>query len=264
MISSASGKQVKRIIQLNKKAKFRRSEGVFVVEGPKMYEEVPKDWVEKVYVSEQFAAQSGISMQQYCSGCEWELVSDSVFRAMSDTMTPQGILLTVKIPAYSLEQLLRTQSPKLLLLENIQDTGNLGTMFRTAEGAGFDGIIMTTDTVDVFHPKTIRSTMGSIYRMPFLVTDDLCRVMTQLQARQITVYAAYLDGSVCYEEADYTKGCAVLIGNEGNGLKYETAKCSDVCVRIPMEGKLESLNAAMAAGVLMYEANRQCRTLEKR
>ena len=148
----------------------------------------------------------------------------------------------------------------LLVTENVQDPGNLGTMFRTAEGAGVTGILMSRDTVDIFNPKTIRSTMGSIYRMPFLYTEDLKKDISELQKEGVHFYAAHLKGKASYDEADYQKPSAFLIGNEGNGLTTEIADLADVYIRIPMEGKLESLNAAMAAGILMYEANRQRRT----
>lgn len=147
-----------------------------------------------------------------------------------------------------------------LILENVQDPGNLGTMFRTGEGAGISGVIMDKCTVDIYNPKTIRSTMGSIFRLPFYITEDLHETIRQLQRRKICVYAAHLEGSVCYDEPDYRTGTAFLIGNEGNGLTAETTRLADAYIRIPMGGQLESLNAAMAAGILMYEANRQRRS----
>jgi len=144
-----------------------------------------------------------------------------------------------------------------LLLEDIQDPGNLGTMFRAGEGAGIDGVIMTKNTVDIFNPKVIRSTMGSIYRVPFVITDDILQSIADLQAEGITVYAAHLKESVDYDLQDYTKSTAFLIGNEANGLKDETAKRADCYIKIPMQGQVESLNAAVASSVLMYEAARQ-------
>ena len=120
-------------------------------------------------------------------------------------------------------------------------------------------MIMDKCTVDIYNPKTIRSTMGSIFRVPFYITEDLHGTLGQLQKKGIRVYAAHLEGSVCYDEPDYTGGSAFLIGNEGNGLTAETAKLADTYIRIPMGGQLESLNAAMAAGILMYEASRQRR-----
>lgn len=257
MITSTNNPQVKKIIQLNTKGKARRSLRAFVVEGSKMFLEAPKDWIEAVYVSESFLEKN----ETLLGGREYEVLADNVFKHVSDTMTPQGILCILKMPEYCLEDLLGDgeQSPLLLVTESVQDPGNLGTMFRTAEGAGVTGILMNKSTVDIFNPKTIRSTMGSIYRMPFLYTEELEEDVRRLQKKGIAFYAAHLKGKTSYDEQDYKKPSAFLIGNEGNGLSDVIAELADTYIKIPMEGQLESLNAAMAAGILMYEANRQKR-----
>lgn len=146
-----------------------------------------------------------------------------------------------------------------MILENIQDPGNLGTIFRAGEAAGVDGIIMSRQTVDIYNPKTIRSTMGSVYRVPFLYTDDLCGAVRMMKAREIDVYAAHLHAERYYDEYDYRRSCAFLIGNEANGLSQEAAECAGAYLKIPMKGKVESLNAAVASSILLYEAYRQRR-----
>ena len=135
----------------------------------------------------------------------------------------------------------------------------MGTIMRTAEGAGADGIILSRTSVDLYHPKTIRSTMGSIYRMPFLYVNSLEEILPILKKQGIRTYAAHLQGKNCYDQEDYRKGCAFFIGNEGNGLSEGLSRKADAWIRIPMQGKLESLNAAIAASILMYEACRQRR-----
>ena len=130
-------------------------------------------------------------------------------------------------------------------------------MIRTGEGAGVTGILMNKTTVDVFHPKTIRSTMGSLYRVPFYVTESLEDTLQDLKKQGVSLYAAHLKGKKSYAEPDYTEPCGFLIGNEGNGLSDKIAEYADEYIRIPMEGKVESLNAAIAATLLMYEVNRQ-------
>ena len=260
MITSTKNDQVKAVIELKKKARARNEQGLFVVEGVRMAAELPKDQVKSVYVSETFAKDpaNAAFLAEYPG---YELVSDQVFAAMSDTQTPQGVLALVRQFSYGMDEILKSDRPAhLMVLENLQDPGNLGTILRAGEGAGITGLIMSRDTVDIFNPKTIRSTMGSIYRMPFLYTEDLKKDISELQKEGIHFYAAHLKGKASYDEADYQKPSAFLIGNEGNGLTTEIADLADVYIRIPMEGKLESLNAAMAAGILMYEANRQRRT----
>lgn len=255
MITSSGNPQLKNIIQLNKKAKVRREQGLFVVEGWKMYTEVPKEQLEKVYVSEQFLERHPEMAEQ--SNCE--VVADKVFASISDTQTPQGVLCLVKQKKCNLIEVLEKQNPLLLLLEDLQDPGNVGTILRTAEGAGVDGVIMTKNCVDIYNPKTIRSTMGSIFRIPFFITEKLDETLALLHSYKITTYGAHLKGKRNYDKEDYRCGTAVLIGNEGNGLSVHLSEEADCLVKIPMCGQLESLNAAIAAGILMYEAARQRR-----
>ena len=255
MIESTANKQVKNLIQLMKKAKLRRESGTFVVEGIRMFREVPKERLLQTYVSESFLEKQ--ENRDAVKEVHYEIMTDKVFASVSDTQTPQGILCIVRQQEYSLETILKKDRPLLMILENLQDPGNLGTIFRTAEGAGVDGIIMSSDTVDIYNPKTVRSTMGSLYRMPFIYEKDLTGILRQIKDRGIQVYAAHLKGENAYYQEDYSKGCAFLIGNEGNGLTDELAQQADTYIRIPMDGQVESLNAAVAAAILMYEAKKQ-------
>ena len=261
MITAASNSRIKRLVQLNQKSKLRRTEDVFLAEGVKMFLEAPREQLQEVYVSESFLEKC--SCREHLEEVGYEVVSDSVFSKISDTCTPQGVLCVLKQFHYNIEEMLRDKAPLFLLLENIQDPGNLGTMLRTGEGAGVSVIIMSRDTVDLYNPKVIRSTMGSIYRVPFYYADDFAAAVHQVQQAGVSVYAAHLRGKNSYACQDYTKGTAFLIGNEGNGLREETAELADCYIRIPMEGKVESLNAAVASSILMYEAHRQRATIEK-
>jgi len=255
LITSASNQKIKNLISIIQKSKARREQDVFITEGVKMFQEAPMDKIVEVYVAESFY-ETGTAREKI-QQCGYEILSDELFKKVSDTQTPQGILCVMKQYHYELEDLFQKENPLFLILEDIQDPGNLGTMIRTAEGAGVDGIIMTKGTVDIYNPKTIRSTMGSVYRMPFIYTDDLLGVMKQLQEKQVKLYAAHLKGNQFYHQLDFKGATAFLIGNEGNGLKDETADAADVYMKIPMEGKVESLNAAVASVILMYEAARQ-------
>lgn len=242
------------------KAKERRKDGIFVVEGPKMFEEAPADRIYKVYMTQSFwdkHREGSIHGKLLETG--YELVSEEVLAKMSDTQTPQGILCLVKWPQYQLEELLLRRDGVFVVLEDLQDPGNLGTIIRTGEGAGIAGVIMTRETVDIFNPKTIRATMGSIYRVPFVYVQDIAETVAKLKTAGITVYAAHLKGEQYYDAFDYTGGSAFLIGNEGNGLKEQTANLADTYVKIPMAGQVESLNAAIATTLFMYEAARQRR-----
>lgn len=265
IITSTSNERVKRLTALGSKAKLRREEDVFLAEGEKMFLEAPPEWVREVYVSESFLKRCEDSgdaslKEALRSGPCPEILADSVFGKVSDTKTPQGILCVLSMPHYSFESCLKGwRDPLLLLLEDLQDPGNLGTIFRAGEGAGADGIVMTDRCVDLFNPKTIRSTMGSVYRMPYFVTSDLGGTIGLLTRSAVTVYAACLEDSADHDTMDLTAPCAFLIGNESAGLKRETIQRASHRIKIPMAGKVESLNAAVAASVILYEAARQRR-----
>lgn len=266
MITSTNNQQLKAVSALLKKSKERREKKAFVVEGPRMVVEAPAEKLKAVYVAESFEKnpENKALLKELGEKCKvsqavFEIVADSVFKNVSDTQSPQGIMAVVAMPEYEFEQLLNEEKTHLLILESIQDPGNLGTMVRTGEGAGITGIIMNKTTVDLFNPKTIRSTMGSIYRIPFYVTEDLSETMNVLKKKGVSLYAAHLKGEHFYTEEDYRKACGFLIGNEGNGLSEEIANQADTYIKIPMEGQVESLNAAISATLLMYEASRQRR-----
>lgn len=270
MITSTSNQRIKQIAQWQTKAKQRRQDGIFLAEGSKMYEEAPPELIREVFLTkgmlEQLksrAAAEGAAqdrahyIEEKLSRTGYETVSEEVFVRMSDTRTPQGILTVLNRPVYEMKDLVRGDCPLLLLLEDIQDPGNLGTMVRTGEGAGITGVIMSSQTVDIYNPKTIRATMGSIYRVPFLYVEDLGETVRSLRKNNIHVYAAHLQGRTYYSSLSFREGTAFLIGNEGNGLRRETAMLADSYLKIPMEGEVESLNAAIAASLLVYEAHRQ-------
>ncbi len=279
MIESTSNPQAKNLVELKKKAKARRQQGLYIVEGVRMFREAPDDMIEKVYVSESFLAQPGNAAMVdgkfkrggQLSGGHCEIMSDAVFDYVSDTKTPQGILCLMRMRQYSLEEALgkppgtsiSAENGLWIVLECLQDPGNLGTIFRTAEGAGVTGIIMDASTADIYSPKTIRSTMGSIFRVPFYITGDLSGMLFKIKSLGINIFAACGEGGVPYTAGDYTGPTAFITGNEGSGLSKAAIEAADVTVSIPMRGMLESLNASTAAGILLYEADRQRRLRQK-
>lgn len=258
MITSSSNSQIRNMIQLKKKAKERNFQDVFLVEGIKMFREAPKERIQKVYASAGFCQKK--EHLEYLQGYDYEIVSDAVFDSISDTRTPQGIICLVRQFHYKAADVTAASDgkpPLCLVLENLQDPGNMGTIFRTAEGAGVTGILLSSTCVDLYNPKVIRSTMGSVYRMPFCYTEDLHRTLQDWKKAGIRLYAAHLKGQNSYDKEDYRRPSAFLIGNESQGLTEETAALADHYIRIPMSGQVESLNAAIASAILMYEARRQ-------
>ncbi len=260
MITSTSNRRVRELRALAARPRERRETGLFLAEGRRLVEEAPEELLEAVYCSESFAARP--EHEGLIQRLQPEMMADSVFSTVSETQTPQGILAVIRQRRWEFPDLTRDGRP-LLILESIQDPGNLGTMLRTGEGAGIGGIIANRETVDLYNPKTVRATMGSVYRVPFWVTGDLSETLIQIQAMGYRIYAAHLQGACDYTEEDYTGPCAFLIGNEGNGLTDAIAARADAAIRIPMEGRVESLNAAIAATLLIYEARRQKTCNEK-
>ena len=261
MITSTSSSQVKYVMSLLSRAKERKKNNQYVIEGLRMVSEVPADRLVKVYVSERFVnnnpdfIDSFINKKGVSDSC-CELVSDNVFERMSQTQTPQRILAVVGMKEYCVKDML-SGNPLLILVENLQDPGNLGTIVRMGEGAGVTGVIMSPNTVDIYNPKTIRSTMGSIFRVPFVYASDFSQAVRECQDAGVRVYAAHLDGRNTYLGEDYSGPTGFLIGNEGNGLTGQITRQADTLIRIPMQGEVESLNAAIACTILTYEAVRQ-------
>ena len=258
MITSRSNAQIKKIMHLKKSVKERDAQGVFFAEGIKMLREAPPARVRMVYASASFA--SGKENARLLEGVPHEIVTDEIFTGIADTRTPQGVISLVEQRHFQPQDLLTTErTPLLLALETLQDPGNLGTIVRMAEGAGVTGILLSGDCVDIYNPKVIRSTMGSIYRMPFCYVEDLRPWLILWKKRGIRLFAAHLQGRAAYEEEDYTLPAAFMIGNESRGLTDGTSGLADRLIRIPMQGQVESLNAAVAASILAFEAARQRR-----
>lgn len=254
MITSNSNAKIKHVSLLITSSKARKQEGCFVVEGERIVREIPTQDILECFVAESYVDKLNI-----LDGLSYEVVSDSVFKKMSDTMTPQGVLCVVRCKKIDVAEILDAHldgEVKLLVLERIQDPGNLGTMIRTAEAAGFDAIIADNNTVDIYNPKVTRSTMGSLFRMPVAYTDNLLGVLDKFSELGITTYAAHLRGTSDFDKIEYSHRSAVLIGNEGNGLTDEISSKCDTLVKIPMKGKIESLNASVAAALMMYEVRR--------
>ena len=251
---------IKDIKFLLKNKKARDTQGLFVAEGRKLFLEAPCGAIEAVLMSRSFAELHPEYLEKIPPGADvMSDIDDGRFASLSDTRTPQGILTVLRQQTFDREQMFARACPLILLLENLQDPGNAGTILRTAEAAGVTAVFLTEGSVDLYSPKTTRATMGSIYRVPHFYEPDPMSFLREVSERGIASYAAHLHGVRSYTDCSYRSGSAFIIGNEGNGITDETARAAGTLIRIPMMGRVESLNAAMAAGILMYEAQRQRR-----
>ena len=245
IITSRDNQTIKEIIKLKDK-KFR--ENSYLVEGIKQVREAIKEnaKIEKIVISEDFENKDAFK------DFECIEVSTKIFRDMTDTKTPQGILAVV---AKNKNKEIDYSKDFLIILDNIQDPGNLGTIIRTADSCDLGQVIVSTDTVDSYSPKVIRSTMGSSFRIN-VIERNLVETIKEIKENGFEIVVTSLQTDKSIYDLEYSKK-AIIIGNEANGVRDEIMKEADLAVKIPMLGKTESLNASIAAGVMMYEYSRQ-------
>ncbi len=261
-ITSLASPHVKEVNKLLEKSKARREAKAFVMEGLRAVSEVPRELIRKLYYTEKCSEAAGLICGDVAFKGEAYLMAENVMNAMSDTKTPQGLLAVVGFPFEGLDGAELFEKPGIyLFLESLQDPGNLGTIIRTAQGAGVEAVIMSRDCVDIYSPKVVRATMSSLFRVKHVVLDEFSEGLSRAKMAGVKTYAAALGGKKGFWDIDFRsdKSIGFAIGNEGNGLTPSTIDACDEALIIPMSGGLESLNAAMAAGLLMYEAAGQRR-----
>lgn len=254
IIESSQNRIIKEIKALSEK-KHRDDKGVFIADGLRFVMEIPKDMdIEKIIFSESFISKNDISAFEKRAECY--VISDKLFSSLSDTKNPQGIMAVCPKMIYKVSDIIKKDG-FYVIAEEMNDPGNLGTVIRTAHAAGCDGIILSKGSVDLYNPKVLRSTMGSVFKIPVVVNADLDEVADIMKMNGIKVYAAHLKGKKYHYNTDLKKGCAFMLGNEARGLSNHAAELCDELIRIPMPGNAESLNASVAAAILIYEAVRQ-------
>ena len=187
---------------------------------------------------------------------EWFYVSDEVLDSLSDTQTHQGILAVLGKLEYGWKDL-RERDGLVLLLCELQDPGNLGTVFRVAEAGRSAGLVLTRGTIDPYNPKVVRASMGSLFRLPFLSDQDSRETLQILRSLGYRVFSTSIEGGTSLWEADFSQPTAVWLGQEGAGLPAEIVEAADGTLTIPMNPDVNSLNVAVAAGLVVYEAFRQ-------
>ena len=256
LIVSEDNKKLKLALSL-KEHKFREKEGAYLLEGPNLVREVLQFGGALRFVFAK-ASHSTEEVNQIVSLAESEGVAvyelpENLFAKLSDTQNSQGIIAVVEQPASGKDEFFeKTEGGMLLVLDRIQDPGNMGTLFRTAEAAGFAGVVLLKGCADVYAPKTVRSAAGSIQRLPklFASSEEACDM---LKLKGYKLCAASMEGENCFK-TKFDPKTAIVIGNEGNGVSNEIIKSADKIISIPMAGHIESLNAGLAGGIIMYQA----------
>ena len=254
VISSKDNDLIKHIRKLKDK-KYRDEYDEFIVEGLKMVEEALEEKVKfkTIIICEEFLGDSIKQDLLYDLAKENVVyVTAKVFKLLTDVLTPQGILAVVE---KNKSNELNYKEDLFLILDNIQDPGNMGTIIRTADSVGLSQIIVQKNSVDCYNQKVVRSSMGAIYRVNIIESQDLGKTIKELKKHKIKIYATDLKTDKSIYDVDYKKS-AIIIGNEANGVSQEVLKLADERIKIPMKGKTESLNAAVATGIILYNAVR--------
>lgn len=256
-VSSKDNKNIKLVRQLKKKS-FRYENRMFFAEGKKMVLEAvefAKANLCFVVVSETFFEENSDAVMRLDKEVEKILVvGDNVFNDISDTETPQGILGVISMPED--EFTLSQDTSEVLVLDGVSEPGNMGTVIRTAEALGYEGIYIMKGSADIYSPKTVRSTMGSLFRMKFRTNCDIDDVLA-LKESGFSVIATTPMGDRALEEFQRPEKIAVVVGNEAHGICDEILSKADFRVKITMSGRAESFNAAVAAGIVLHWLKRE-------
>lgn len=239
-------------LDLIEKKKARRKEKKFVVEGEHLVGEA-KDRLKYVLYSRELPLIEELRSKKV----PCYKVSPRVFDKLTRVETPQGIMAVVEELDHSVLDTLKGEKTLIVFCVGLQDPGNLGTIIRSADAMGASGVILGKDTVDLYNPKVIRSSMGSIFHLPVVNGAETAEVLGLLKKKGVKIFSAYLKAKKLCWEADLKRPVAIVLGNEAAGLPKEIAKLSEETVSIPMAGRAESLNVAMSASIILYEALRQ-------
>lgn len=253
IINSENNNKIKYLRKLYSK-RYRKKEGKFIIEGYRIIKEAWKSGAnfDSIFMTPEFASScEGQQIKKMVGDSNIILVEESLFADLADTVNPQGILAVVVEPEYRVKDFL-DKSELVLVLDRIQDPGNMGTLIRTALAAGVDIIISLKGSVDIYNLKVLRSTMGAIFSIPVITGMDLTNFKKVISG--FKVISADLSGNQYHYEQDYKEPVMLVIGNEANGIRKEILDISDSIVKIPIFGKIDSLNAAVAGGILIYEA----------
>lgn len=259
LITSKDNDEIKKIKKLYEK-KYRDLENLFIIDGIKILKEAIEEnaCIKEIIICKELLDKNSqlIDKDFYSNLDKYNSleVSESVFKSISEMQNPQGIIAIIKKDEK--EKAIDYSNDLFLALDNIQDPGNIGTIIRTADSCNVRQIICSKETVDCYNSKVIRATMGAIFRVKIIYVDDLKQVLNTFKSNKVKVLVTDLNKAKSIYEEDLRKSI-IVIGNEANGVSKELLEIADGKIKIPMEGKTESLNAAVATGIIIYEAKRQ-------
>ena len=249
VITSVQNARIKHVVALQQKSSLRREEGLFVVEGQREIEHC----IACGYEIEELFVLNTIS---YTGHSPATLVSPQVYEKMAYRESTEGIIAVAQTKQHRLKDLSLKENPLIVVLERVEKPGNLGAILRSAEAAGVDAVIVCDPLTDLYNPNLIRASIGGVFNVPVAVcTSEEC--IAFLKQRHITILTAQLQDSYEYYDYDMRPATAIVMGTESTGLTQQWREAADAHIRIPMLGRLDSLNVSVSAAILMYEAVRQ-------
>jgi len=258
MITSKENRYV-RLAKSLLSAHVRKKSGLYIIEGPKLLQEAlcAGHDIEFVLYSSDIAGSTIVAdvINKKISAFE---VSPSIFKNISDMITPQGLIAVLRQENKNWRDLLKKKRFLTLALDGVQDPGNAGTMIRTADALGFDAVIMGAGSVEVFNPKTLRAAMGSTFHIPIYNNVHLPDMLNALDTG-VAVLSTAPRGDISIEQADISCRTIIVIGSEAHGISQQVLNRASASISIEMPGKAESLNASVAAGIIIYEVSRKWR-----
>lgn len=256
-LTSRDNALIKEFVKLSGDAKARKKSGRFVIEGARLCEDAALSGVSIIA-----AFATAASKERYER--QWRTVeenarmtydvSEALSRHLSDTDSPQGVFCLCELPTRELFEV--DVHGVYAALEDVQDPGNLGTILRTAEAFGVDGVLLSKGCCDLYNPKVLRASMGGVFRLPIAVADDFVGTLAAWRQR-LPVLASVVDTDAVPVTKAPKNGAVIVVGNEGNGMSASAVEACSMRVTIPMDGRAESLNASMAAGILLWELVRE-------
>ncbi len=252
-LSGKDNPTIKFVAKLQNSSRFRRENGLFVLEGLRILSDATENGVtfKKLFFTQGFREKNEEKLDIFLRNSDESFeISGPLFEKISDTKTPQGVLAVCEIPT-AVYDLSRVKKGKFIALENLNDPSNVGAICRSAEAFGVSGIIVSGDSCDLFSPKVLRASMGTVLRLPVFVAEDFIEFLKETKLQKIACVVERQAKKI--NSVEFRENCLVLIGNEGNGLTEEAVALSDVKTTIPMSGRVESLNASVAAAVAMWE-----------
>lgn len=257
-ISSKNNSKIKDLIKLRNNSKFRNDKSLFYVEGERILKDTKSSIIRELYIKKSKLDYFSKFLKK-CNKADIFIVDDDIYDKITDTVNSQGMIAVVNYDIlHELDDTFLEKVSLCIILDGINDPGNIGTIFRVAESSNVDLIILINNSCSIYNPKVIRASMSSIFRDKIYVADNVDEIYDKLNNNGFMIYATSLSEKAnMYTDINYTDKIAIVFGNEANGVSQASVNRSHSLIKIPMKGKIESLNVSISTSIILYEIMRQ-------